>query len=162
MKYIASVFTFCAALLTASAAEAKVITYVGGWAIGIDSAVHGCYMSMSYDNDVTFRVGIDRTNDRAFIWLQHDAFNDLSEGETYPLEIDFDNGNRWKGEGEVIRTSNDSLLLEIPFDRSDLLRDLMHRDAIYFYHRGELLTSLRLDGSHNAIDAMLECQRQYD
>lgn len=154
-----------ALLLDSSGAIAQATSQwdsVEGWSIRVDNSVgHGCYIHGRYDSGTNLRLGYDPQAGGMYVILGNPAWRSIEQGKVYQLTLRFDQltSRRIDATGMPV---NGSSALAFELGEGDFVRQFMERDVLTISYRDSEVDRLTLSGSFEAVEAMVQCQRQVD
>lgn len=133
----------------------------GGWDIMVDKTLDsGCFIQAEYDNGSLVRIGIDKSKGVGYVTAFNEAWGDIEEGITYPIEFDLD-GERF--EGEAIGLVLDGVPgADIHFDNEDFFWSIMKKYVMTIYNQNGEVMAISLDGTFVGLEGVLQCQEEID
>ena len=133
----------------------------GGWDIMIDRSLDsGCFIQAEYENGSLVRIGIDKSKGAGYVTAFNEAWGDIEEGTTYPIEFDLD-GERFEGEAVGI-ILNDVPGADIYFDNEEFFWSIMKKYVMTIYNQNGEVMAISLDGTFNGLEGVLQCQEEVD
>jgi hypothetical protein len=100
-------------------------------------------------------VGIDRRAGHGVVVLGDEAWRTVARGQTYPLELEFNDGTWWRGTA----TGFAPALLYLSFDKPEFLVDFATKKSMTIWYAGQKITWLPLTGSRAAIEDVAHCEQ---
>lgn len=160
------------AMLASSAGAAEqtspspIIGYatVGGWQVYVDMEQgHSCHLVGSYASGASLSFGIDRRKGvgegKGYLVVANPAWKGFQDGRTYPVVVQFDGSNSWRGKAQA------SVLDGIPaltlrFADPSFARQFAERKGLTLMQAGRRLAELDLASSGKAVRTMFACQTE--
>lgn len=139
------------------AADLIPVAMVGDWAILIDpNRGNGCLTQVSLSDGSTLRIGFDKPGDgTGYVSSFNPAWAQFVRGEPYDVTMTFgDTTFVGRGRGEELAGMPGVV---VQADNLDLLRELAQAESVNLSAGGPGI-DVALKGSHDALEAALECQ----
>lgn len=137
---------------------------VGPWHILVDKTMgNGCFMLSSYGSGTALRVGFNNRNNTAYFIIGNSAWQALEAGKQYQIGGQFDGGQMAHWTATAVKMG-DGTFLSVPFSSpspSDVMLAFGQRLNLKVYYRGNLLSSMNLNGTAAAAAETINCNRQF-
>lgn len=138
--------------------DIRLFRHVGKWTVAIDRTMGGgCFVLADY-RDKMFRIGVDaRAKLAGYMLLLGEGWGSIKEGEKYPVEVTFGTAAPWKATARGVQLGEAKGLM-ITFETGAIFENMSRAQELRVRYRDAEVADLRLEGSSDAIDAMVECQ----
>jgi hypothetical protein len=141
---------------------------VNGWSIRIDTSLaNGCFAFLSYEQDSVLRIGIDATDNSAYVIFGNANWESISIGKKYDVEIQFGSEVKWVGTGNGFSfdppEDQPYLWVEIennPESTYTFISEFMQEKNVQLFYNGQSIENLSLKSSYSAGMKLLECQKE--
>lgn len=149
-----------AAVLSASLVQAEgVHSYVGDWEVYQEAdPAYGCTISKEFDDGTYVQFGTDNYGAEAFVAVYNDDFEDIVDGESYPVLLDLD-GVRTNVQVIGVKDSESTGFYFYESDLTFLLQ-VAERNTFTMYDESGDSFSFSLAGTYNGLAGMLACMEE--
>jgi hypothetical protein len=143
--------------ISAAAQDLVVFDSVAGWDILVDPTVgNSCLINSVFDDGSDVRIGFDIPNDSGYLLAMNEAWGDITEGQTYPIQMDLD-GTIYEGEGTGLYIDG-MPGVDIVFDNFDFLMDVAAKNTLTLINESGPVMTIDLSGTLEALEAAIACQ----
>jgi hypothetical protein len=132
------------------------------WVVVVDRSLNdGCFLAFHGTRGTNVRIGFNKAEGDAYIWIAHKDWQSLEDGKKYPITIQFDSEPAWSGHGTGI------LLDQLPgvllvYKDTRFFADFAERQVMSIWYGQKPITQLSLKGSFAAMQEMWTCQKYMD
>lgn len=157
----------------AATAEAKnpIFQRIGGWVVLVSARRgNGCYMTRSYPNRQSVRLGIDVRKQNFYLAFFNNSWRSLRRGQNYDIQATFDRDRRTAAKGRGTGTQLAALPnrpgseipgLSLEGLKYEYVQRFANRRSMQIYYKGNRIGEFDLTGSRAAWNSLLNCQRRY-
>lgn len=167
--WLAAVLALALAASTPARAEIREFnTNAGGWWVGIDTEMNGCFMDRDFPGGVYLEFGFQPEDSAFFIFISNPDWNSIVPDQRYDILVYFGNETPWEftgaGAAYGLRDSvngNGGLDFYLPVDEDVLslfLTELRETSQVDFHYQGQSIARLSLAGSSVGTSELLRCQ----
>jgi hypothetical protein len=142
---------------------APIYEKVGNWEVRVDPTVGqaACFIQGSWSPGILVRAGLI-TNDKAYVALYSPQWASLKPGQTYPLQLSFNNTAPETHTAIAKTFTSGATFLVVNFSQAEIFwADLAAATAFHIAYQGQHVLDGNLPGSGAAIAAMRRCQVAY-
>ena len=138
----------------------KTITKIGGWSIGSSSSLGGCVAAATFGDQTTVWFGYNGARKSAYLAFTNPRWNSIEPGQDYTLAMRARGHGNWKGSFIGIDRDGDRGLFSSGL-KDKFLSDFATTGSLSVSVGPRHITTLSLVGSMEALEAVLECQKDY-
>jgi hypothetical protein len=132
---------------------------VGAWTVRVDHTLNeGCFALANFEK-YAFRVGFAQSDTlESYALLAGTEWKSLKENEKYQLSLTFDKETPWTGDATGIKLG-DIIGLKLKISDDKFWQEFIKSQSLRVDYDSSFLVKLRMDGSKNAFDEIIECQK---
>lgn len=129
-----------------------------GWRVGYSKAFAGCLAYTSFTDDTTVWIGFGAEIE-FYIALSNPAWRSLEKGSKYRLTVRPRGTRNWNGEFLGVEGASEKGLIISGLKR-EFLVDFARAGSMQILMGDRQITQVSLTGSRNALNEMLDCQKE--
>ncbi len=134
----------------------------GGWVIKVDHTLdNSCFAMRVYEDGTVLRIGFNAAESKNYFVIANSDWSSLQEGETYPINIQFDANDTWDAPATGVKFGTLTVLYTI-FSDSEFWAEFAISRAVKITRNGRLVGNYLLDGSYKAFEMVIECQKTFN
>lgn len=140
---------------------------IGSWDVSFYPGSKGCQAYALFDQETAFFIGFDN-NENALsldITLLDETWQEIEAGKEYPIELRFGDQTPWTLSMSGIRMDGYPglhAMIDAKSLESDVfIEEFQQESRMAWRHDDELLGGYTLNGSRNAFEEVIACQRSH-
>ena len=166
LRYLLILFAafILAPAIYAEPEDEKVFEYraVGNWSIRIDGTFgFRCFAFATYENDTALRIGTNVGGESFYFTVVDSLWRSIEAGETYPIEIEFDDFGPWDADASGIDFGGSKGLWVGQVDQ-DFMLEFAKAEGITVNYNGAAIANLELTESAKALVVLMECESEVE